>query len=143
MSVARRGSSERGVVLIASALAIVALCLFTGLVIDAGMLQQQRGQAQIAADAAAVAGAMQMLPGQTARWSTNAALDAARWNGFQNDARTRVTAVADEAGKKVRVQISRNVPTSFLSVVGVRSMPVEVRAVGGIAKDGKSAVLAQ
>jgi len=143
MSVTWRGRSERGVVLIASALAIVALCLFAGLVIDAGMLQQQRGQAQIAADAAAAAGAMQMLSGQNESWAVNAAVDAARWNGFQNDRRTAVTATPDAGEKRVRVQIVRNVSTAFLSILGVRSMPVEVAATGAVAKNGKAVVLAQ
>jgi uncharacterized membrane protein len=135
--------SERGVVLIASALALVALCLFTGLIIDAGMLQQQRGQAQIAADSAAVAGAMQMLPGQNQSWAANAALDAAAWNGFRIDGATIVAVTPDGAGKKVRVRIARNVSTSFLSILGVRLMPVEASAIGAISKDGKSVVLAR
>lgn len=143
MSVGRRRGCEKGMVLVATAVVIVALCLFTGLVIDTGILQQQHGQAQMAADAAAVAGAMQFLPNQTGAWAANAALSAATWNGFRNDTTTKVTVTPNSSAKRVSVQITRSVPTYFMNLVGVHSMPVTVTAMGRVDRTGKLAVLAE
>jgi hypothetical protein len=53
-----RGRSERGVILIQVAISIMALTAFTAFVVDYGVLWVARGQAQNAADAGALSGAI-------------------------------------------------------------------------------------
>src|SRR6266513_4961135 len=53
-----RGKCERGAILIQVAISIVALTAFTAFVVDYGVLWVARGQAQNAADAGALAGAI-------------------------------------------------------------------------------------
>lgn len=60
VSLFRRGRGERGAVLIHVAISLVALIAFNGLVVDYGILWLARRQAQNAADAGAMAGAVSM-----------------------------------------------------------------------------------
>src|SRR5437867_1366842 len=53
-----RGKCERGAILIQVAISIMALTAFTAFVVDYGVLWVARGQAQNAADAGALAGAI-------------------------------------------------------------------------------------
>jgi len=57
--------SERGAIIIHVALALVVLILFTGFVIDQGAMLVARGQAQAAADAGALAGAISLRDAPT------------------------------------------------------------------------------
>lgn len=59
-AVFRRVNGERGAVLIYVAIALVALLAFTGLVVDYGLMWVSRRQAQNAADAGALAGAVSL-----------------------------------------------------------------------------------
>jgi len=131
-----RRDSERGSVLPALAVMTIISVLMAGLVVDAGFLQQQRGQAQIAADAAAVAGAMELLPaGKGSAWAVNAAKNASAWNGFTNGANnTTVTVTPNLSAKTLTVQIRRNAKTYFMNMLGLRSMPVVVTAVAGASR---------
>ena len=56
----RRLSSDRGAVLIQTAIAMIALMAFSAFAVDYGVLWSARRQAQNAADAAAMAGAISM-----------------------------------------------------------------------------------
>ena len=74
------GKSEEGGVAILVAILMVALCGFVALVVDAGTLFVQRTQLQQAVDAAALAGAQDILaPGGN---SPNKALAYAQLNGL-------------------------------------------------------------
>src|SRR5205814_10269125 len=53
-----RGTPERGAIFIQVAISIIALTAFTAFVVDYGVLWVARGQAQNAADAGALAGAI-------------------------------------------------------------------------------------
>ena len=129
----RARHSERGTLLPLLAVMIVVLVLFAGLVIDVGALQQVRGQEQIAADAAAVAGAMEMLPGGNgSSWAVKAAANTAAWNGFSDGAKnTTVTVTPNATTGQVTVQITRNANTYFMNMLNLRTMPVTVTAVAG------------
>jgi uncharacterized membrane protein len=129
-------SSERGSVLPALAVMIIISVLMAGLVVDAGVLQQQRGQAQIAADAAAVAGAMELLPtGKGSAWAVNVARNTSAWNGFISGANgTTVTVTPNLSSKTVTVQIRRDAKTCFMNMLGLRSMPVTVTAIAGASR---------
>src|SRR5262245_10245387 len=55
-----RRHNERGAVLVQTAIAMIGLIAFNGLVVDYGVLWLARRQAQSAADAGAMAGAIQL-----------------------------------------------------------------------------------
>ena len=130
----RRRHSEKGTILPALAAMIIVLILLTGLVVDVGVLQDQRGQAQNAADAAAVAGAMELLPsGNGSTWASNVALNTTAWNGFTNGAgNTTVSATPNTGSGTMTVVITRNVNTYFMNMLGLHTMPVTVTAVAGL-----------
>lgn len=83
-------SSERGQVLVIVALAMIVLLAFTALGIDGGRLFMERINAQTAADAAALAGALAKCQNQNV---TAAALDIAQTNGYNNDGSSNSVAV--------------------------------------------------
>lgn len=130
----QRRTAQQGTILPALAAMIIVILLLAGLVIDVGVLQDQRGQAQTAADTAAVAGAMELLPtGKGSTWASNVALDTTAWNGFTNGANgTTVTVTPSTSSNTVTVQITRNVHTYFMNMLGLQTLPVTVTAVAGL-----------
>ena len=74
-----RLSSERGAVLIQVAVCLLVLLAFSAFVVDYGVMWASRGQAQTAADASALAGAISMAyetEGNAAAQRANARLKA-------------------------------------------------------------------
>lgn len=129
-----RRASERGSVLLAGALFSVVLFLFTGLIVDAGMLECQRQRAQTAADQAALAAGFE-LRNHTGR-AVAAGLLAAQVNGFSSRHEGDTVAVYQppragrEAGDRQRVEavVTRRVPVTILTVLGAHSLTVAARA---------------
>ena len=135
---ASRHRNERGAVLVYVAIAMVALLAFSALTIDAGVKWVARGQAQNAADAGALAGAVALsfddpndlsntgVAKQTAR---NYALANAVWGVAPNvDITTDVTFPPCPDGSEdlcIKVDVYRNqarqnpLPTFFARIVGV------------------------
>lgn len=129
----RRGpSSQRGQAIVWVAVMLPLFLAVVGLAIDAGIVFAARRELQNAADAAARAGAMQ-VDEQTYRASSGATvvLDqlAARGVAAEYAAQqgVRVAAIAVEP-QRVVVEVSRDVPTSFLRLVGVATVRVTATA---------------
>ena len=77
MEMVTLGKHERGAILIHVALALLALIAFTAFVVDMGMMWVSRGQAQNAADAGALAGAVSLMKDNAN--PTEAAKSAFQW----------------------------------------------------------------
>jgi Putative Flp pilus-assembly TadE/G-like len=106
-----RRNHELGQALVAVALGLVVLLGMLGLAIDFGYLRYQKGKMQAAADAAAIAGAAEVLYTDV----STAAQAAATTDGFANGT----------GGVSVTV----NQPTFFMKVLGVNSVPLSARSV--------------
>lgn len=104
------------------------------LAVDMGMMRTAHGEAQRAADAAALAGASAFIYGDAwaaTSYARNRALDYAKRNELQNTAfsasEVNVEVIAEEA--TVRVTLRRPaVSTWFARVFGVKSAPVSATA---------------
>lgn len=119
------------------ALAMSAMLLGIGLIVDAGRLFDARRSAQSAADAAALAAAAVLYGGGTASAATAAALADAQQNGFTASSTTTVSAVSPPASgpragdaRYAEVTITRRVATLLM---GAQTTNVRARAVGGVA----------
>ena len=117
-------SSERGQALILIVFAIMALVGVIGLAVDGGNAYADRRQAQNAADAAALAGALARLNGE--KW-LDTTYAVARENGYNNDGVNSIVQinVPPDSGtykdnaEYIQVKITSNLRTYFASVVGM------------------------
>jgi Flp pilus assembly protein TadG len=113
---------ERGQALVATTCLIVALIGFAALATDVGYMYSVRRHMQSAADAAALAAANQL--------NTSAATDVASLNGFTSSnstitvSSTTTPPTGAPTGTYYSVQISQEVPTFFLRVLGYTTMKV-------------------
>lgn len=127
------GGRQRGQVIVWAAVMLPLFLSVVGLAIDAGVVFDARRELQDVADAAARAGAMQ-VDQQTYRASSGktVVLDqaAARQVAAQYiaDQPGGVTATIAIEPRRVVVQASRNVPTSFLRLVGITTVRVSAVA---------------
>jgi hypothetical protein len=157
-SIYRSRNRRRGVVLILTALCLVALVGIVAIVIDGGMLQDRRRHLQAAADAAAMAAAVDIftnyprhggsdVPG-SARQSARAVAEA---NGYSNSGSTTSVTVNVPpntgifAGKTgyAEVIITYKQPRFFSMVFGSDDLPITARAVArGEWAGGKIGVMA-
>lgn len=124
---------------------------FLGIVFDGGRLYFEKRSMQVAADAAAIAGAHELLRGNDAiggaNWVRDAARDDATLNGYNNaasDIDVQVTHPAPVYGNThVEVIITRTVPTTFARVFEPGPSTVRARAIAGIEPDmGPPCILA-
>ncbi|HVA81456.1 MAG TPA: pilus assembly protein TadG-related protein [Candidatus Binataceae bacterium] len=121
-------------------LVMVALLTFAGLAVDVGFFMNQRRTAQTAADSAAVAAARELQANDTAEVVAAADLNASM-NGFTNGTNgvtvtvNQGSAITDPnfANKPgvVQVIVQRDVPTYFLRVIGLTTVPVSAAAISG------------
>lgn len=126
------------------AVALVALLAVLGLVIDLGRAFTAHGEAQRAADAAALAGASAFLEhdaGEAAAPARDRALEFALRNAIRNiaidSAEVAVEVIPSEA--RVRVRIRRaGIPTWFARLFGVDSMAVSAAAAAEAAATGSA-----
>ena len=120
---------ERGQVLILVTGALFTLLMVVGMVIDVGTILEQKRQLQNAVDAAALAGARAAVDNPALAQA--AAEQYLILNGFDPlDPSLTVTVNADYAPDEVEVTASAVIPTAFLTLAGVDSKTVTVRAVG-------------
>ena len=150
---ARLLRDEDGVVAIVVALCMVVLLGFTALVLDSGYLFLERTQLQKAADAAALAGAFDIWPGNGTNNSiaANSATDAAKFATLNGANPTTVVSSAAscapvgstcwvgstggqaatvyDPGDAWQVTIARSVPLVFAPILGIPSSTVTVTAV--------------
>jgi hypothetical protein len=123
---------------------MVAFCMttllgFMAMAVDVGMLFRDRWNAQIAADAAATAGALDYHYNQSVSSAKSAAQAAASSNGFTNGTSGAVVTVnvpplngpnAGSAGYVEAIVTEPN-PTTFMRVLGFNSVSVSARGVAG------------
>lgn len=128
-----RGGAQSGQVIVWAAVMLPLLLSVVGLTIDAGVVFGARRELQNVADAAARAGAMQ-VDQQVYRESsgTNVVLDtgAARQVAAEYAARQgpQLSASIAAEPQQVMVQVSRDIPTSFLRVVGITTVRASATA---------------
>jgi hypothetical protein len=116
--------------------------------IDGGLLQRQRRIAQLAADAAAKAGAIEIYRERTGYIVSSARNEASR-NGFTNGVGGRVVTVtwpstdATYAGSNfVQVLVRDTVRSIFAGFIGRARVPVTARAIGGVTGTTQSCITA-
>ena len=121
---------ERGQVMVFVAILMMGLISVVGLVTDGGIVFSQRRDLQNAADAAALAGAMQ-IDESAYRASGKVVLD-------ERAAREAATQyLQDEGGldysvqvspTRVEVSVSRQASTSFLRIIGIDGVDISARS---------------
>jgi Flp pilus assembly protein TadG len=127
---------RRGAILVLVAVSMVALMGVLVLALDTGALQQQRRMAQAAADAGALAGAVEALRGRNDLRESSARSETAR-NGFTTNGNTAVvvtfpTSSSNSAGTNfVKVVVQQTLPTMFAGIFGMSSIPVSSTATAG------------
>jgi Flp pilus assembly protein TadG len=126
-------ASERGQVMVLVCVSLIALMGMIAVVADFSFLQHQRNMMQTAADSAAMAGAEELNYGdQVAAGKTDAAS-----NGYTNGASSVTVTINNPPSTGpntansayVEAIVSKPEPTYFLSVIGINTMTVSVRAV--------------
>lgn len=126
--------NEGGQALVVVALGLTAVLGFVGLAVDVGTLLHNKRELQVAADAAAIAGALHANYLDT----ITAAKNASAANGFTDGSNgvTVTVNVKPTTGKYagqtgyIEVFVKKNEPTIFMGLFGHSSMPVLARAVG-------------
>ncbi|MDI6857201.1 MAG: pilus assembly protein TadG-related protein [Dehalococcoidia bacterium] len=126
----RLGSEERGQAIVFVAVLMAGLVAVVGLVTDGGLVFSQRRDLQNVADAAALAGAMQ-LDEDTYRASGAVLLDEAAARqaavGYL-EAEGGLTYSVVVRPTRVEVSVSRQASTGFLRVVGINGVEISANA---------------
>ena len=141
-----RPTDRRGAILLLVAVTMVALMGLLVMALDGGLLQRQKRIAQLAADAAAKAGSIEILRSRTDSVIASARSEATR-NGFTHGVGGRVVLVtypstdATFSGPNfVQVTVTDTVRTIFGSIIGRASVPVNARAVAGVTGTTQSCI---
>jgi Flp pilus assembly protein TadG len=126
----RNRACRRGVVALYAALTAVVLLAMTGFSVDMSRLYLQRAKAQRAADAAALAGAIQLMLGKTKSEADTAAQAIAAANGYDVAQGVAFSSIYPVAGtpNNYRVLLSRQEPLYFMPVIGLRTQTVAAPA---------------
>lgn len=128
--VRRLNGDERGQIIVLVAILMVGLVAVVGLVTDGGLVFSQRRDLQNAADAAALAGAMQ-IDENAYRASGEVALDerAARQAAVEYlEAEGDMSYSVVVRPARVEVSVSRRASTGFLQVIGIDSFEISAGA---------------
>ena len=145
---------ERGQTIILIALSLPLLLGFIGIATDVGALFKDKRTLQTAADAAAIAGALNLPPGSTSITTAaqNAATTAATANGFTNGSNGVIVNVntpptwppSNYNGQNgyVEVTITKPESTIFLGLFGYPSVTVLARAVATTGGPGGGTIYA-
>ncbi len=120
---------ERGVVLVVVTAAMTTLTLFTGIVLDVGIVMEERRQIQNAVDAASLAAA------RAARDNPGTAVAVANQylllNGVDPaDPSVTVTVNQLYGTDQVEISVTAATPTAFFRIANINSKDVTVRSVG-------------
>ena len=130
-----------GTVIVLTLAGLTAILGVIGLAIDLGLMFDYKQRAQMAADAGALAAALSPTDYQAA------ALEMSKANGFENNVGSiRVTATtppmmgdytaSGNKDKYFEVTVKEEYPTYFLKMIGIKTFPIEVRAVAGVGGEG-------
>jgi hypothetical protein len=132
---------RRGTILILLAVSLTVLTGLLALCIDGGSLQRQKRISQTAADAGALAGAIEILSRRTDSVVASAKSETSR-NGFTDLVAGDVITVTYPAttgtligANYVNVVVQRTVPTFFAAIFGRGSVIVRSRATAGMVLD--------
>lgn len=137
-----------GQILIIAAVSFSMLLGFMALAIDSGLLYRSKRNLQIAADAAATAGALDYLYNSSASSAAAAAKAASSQNGFTDGSSGVTVAVNDppssgpnaSSAAFVEVVVSKPITMSFMSIFGFSTVTVKARAVAGVPAVGDTCV---
>ena len=126
----RPGAPEAGQVLVFVALTMLGLVAVVGLAADGGLVFAQRRDLQNMADAAALAGAMQI---DEAAYRANGAITldtaaARRAAEVYLDTAADGAATVQASATRVEVHVSRRATTGFLRVIGIDGVTIGARA---------------
>lgn len=130
---------RRGTVIVYLALSLVVLLGSAGLSIDVGNFYLQRDKAQRAADAAALAGAVQLENNQDLATADAAADQIAADNGYDKNAGATVTTQLNPDGVHktwYKVYVAKPAPVFFMAVFGFRDRTVGAPATATFVADG-------
>lgn len=117
---------EKGAVLAVVALGLVSLLGFAAIVVDYGVLALQRRKLVTAADAAALAGAQELIHNSFHPEAAEAkAVEYAVFNGVEGG---RVTAKVSEGNRAITVEVEGTVDYTFARLLGYERETVSVRA---------------
>jgi Flp pilus assembly protein TadG len=122
--VGRRAGGERGVTIVLLALTAVALMALTGFAIDAGRLFVARAELMRTADAAALAGVVELPNLAKAQASVVKYVQA-------NDPQATVTVQQPTSDPRLKVTVSKRVDMTFMRVLNVNSVTVQASATAG------------
>jgi hypothetical protein len=144
----KRLGEESGQVLVIAALSMTALMGFVALASDVGVLFEARRNMQTAADAAAVAGALDYLYHGTSSAATSAGKAAASSNGVTDGTGGAVVTISvppadgPNTGNAAYVEAVVKKPnrTFFMGMFGVKSLTVGARAVAGTPTTGQACI---
>jgi len=133
----RSHKGTRGFVGITSALVIVGMLAFTGLVFDVGFIEWAKMNLQTGADAAAL-GALRELELGNSTTIVSAGVNDARLNGFTNGSGNTSVTINNPPlsgsytgdSRAVEAIVTRRIPTFFMMILGANSLQVSARAVG-------------
>lgn len=126
---------QEGAVLVLTALLMVVLIGFVGLVVDSGHQMVRYREAQNAADAAALAGAYALYAGDSVDTATNEAKLVAQQNGYDSstltlsflDGSNKATTLRSQA-MTVRADVRSSFPTYLVRLLGLVNQSVAVNA---------------
>jgi Flp pilus assembly protein TadG len=135
----RSWKSESGQVLVATALSMLALLGVMGLALDTGMLFRAKRTQQIAADAAAVAAALDYRYNADDGSAVTAGRSAAAQNGFTDGTNGTIVSInippkfGETAGLAgyIEAVVQYPSPTYFMRLLGFNSVTLTSRAVAG------------
>jgi hypothetical protein len=144
----KRLSEESGNVLVLAALSMTALVGFVALATDVGLLFNDRRNMQIAADAAAMSGALDYLYNSNTSSAIASGTAAASANGVTGGSGGAVVTISvppadgPNAGSAgfVEAVVSQPQNTHFMAMFGFRSMTVQARAVAGDPTTGQACI---
>jgi Flp pilus assembly protein TadG len=144
----RLAEDRRGASIVAFAVALPLLAGGVGMGVETGLWYMTKRQAQTAADAAALSGALELRRGDDAAIRTAAAREAAR-NGFQaGSSAMGTTAVATarrtlpNGRQGVEVVVTRQTRLLFSSLFMTEPVAIAARAVAAVENGGDACVLA-
>ncbi len=129
---------ESGNVLVLAAMCIPLLIGFAGMALDVGLLYRVRQNVQIAANAGAVAGALDYIHSANGTSAQNAGAAAATLNGFTSGTNgatvtinTPPTSGPLTSAGYVEAIVTEDSPTNFMALFGFGKVNVTARAVAG------------
>lgn len=138
---------QRGFVLIVTALSIITLVAFVGLVFDTGYLAWVRERAQTAADSAVMGAMLDLKSGNSLSTATTDGQTDASTNGFVNGTNNTTVQINNPpvygtyAGNSAYVEavVKKQVPNLFMTILGQNNTWVGARATARVTASGSTA----